>query len=134
MNKGQLEKLLFFNPFQLRYLKQIDDSIKYFGMPRIVKSEKGLHVVVEHLNDAQTLFVLDDKSDNLIGVIIFFRENVSTITLLHIALNETYITYNQTDTIVLKLIYELKKILRPIKGVDYLKVIYSSQFSMLKVR
>ena len=134
-HKGQLEKLLFFNRFQKRYLKEIDISIKRFGLPHIIQSKKGLYVEIENLQDTQTLFVLDEKDENLIGVMIFFRENVSTVTLLHIALNEEFITSNNdNETIAIKLISELVKIVKKIKGVENLKILYSSQFKLLKVK
>lgn len=134
-HKEQLEKLLFFNRFQRRYLNEIDVSIKRFGLPRIIDSQKGLYVDIENLKDAQTLFVLNESDEILIGVMIFFRENISTITLLHIALNEEFITSsNKNETIVIKLISELLRIAKSIKGVKFLKVLYSSQFKLLKVR
>ncbi len=133
--KEQLEKLLFFNKFQKRYLNEIDVSIKRFGVPHIIDTQKGLYVNIENLKDAQTLFVIDESDETLIGVMIFFREKISTLTLLHIAINEEFIsTKNKNETIVIKLVSELVKIAKSIKGVEFLKVLYSSQFKLLKVR
>jgi len=131
----QLEKLLFFNSQQIRYIDEITNSVSKFGAPKLVKKENGIIVHLEQGIEIQNLFVFDESEDVLIGLVLYCRENISTFTLLHIAINDLYNSIsNSNELIVPKIIFELFKKLKLIKGVEFLKILYSDKIKIFRLK
>lgn len=128
--KTDLENLLFFHPDQGKVASGIIASIDIFGLPKIIIVNDIIKVKVGEIEDVQNIFLLDnqEKSPVLAGVMIFFRENDSTITLLHLAVNDNYsLSSLNQDSLAFTLIDKLKEIAKIIKGVDRIKIIYSKK-------
>ncbi|MDP2363013.1 MAG: hypothetical protein Q8M94_04490, partial [Ignavibacteria bacterium] len=82
-----LKSLMFFNQNQHKVMPGILESIERYGLPHLNIQNGMIRVTVGKITDVQTIFVLDHtgSTNELIGVIVFFRESRDNITLLHIA-------------------------------------------------
>lgn len=123
-----LENLLFFNKNQKIYSKQIEKSVTRFGYPRIVLDEKRLRVEIEGIEGTQNLFIFDGEGDDasLLGVLIYYRQSMEKITILHIAVVEDCSANGKyaKEFITLRLINRLKEDSAKIKGIELLSFAY----------
>lgn len=130
----QLENLLFFNPQQIRYIQEIVQTVNQYGKPRIIKTNRGLSIAIDNIYDLQNLFFLD-KNDKLIGVAMYYLEDKTTVTLLHIAICDEYNSQNNPEyNTFIKVVSRIVKSLRLIKGVERLKILYSDKVSFINIR
>jgi hypothetical protein len=124
-----LENLLFFNTGQRKVVSGIISSIELYGLPYIiVNNESTLKIIIGKLLDVQTIYAIDDsiEPNPLAGILIYFRESIENIVILHIAVNEKYSLEgsNGNSFLTLHLIEELKKIAIKLKGVKTLTIYY----------
>jgi hypothetical protein len=127
-----LENLFFFNENQSDFMKTIEKSIERFGAPKIVIEGKYLRFKIGSLNNVQCLFAFDCKAEdaNLIGLIIYFRNTINNMTILHIAIDEDYTISGRfsNQMLAVKLINKVKEIALKIKGVEILSIAYKGDF------
>jgi hypothetical protein len=136
--RNALERLLFFNPGQGHVRSRIIDAVRRFGSPRILEKRGTLHVVVEASPDGQALFVLDKTSGvrpTLCGVILYTRQGLDEIFVQHIAIRPAYSMRGRyaSDRLAMRMIEELCRIARRIKGVRFVTILYGRGPQKLRI-
>ena len=88
--RTELEALLFFNSEQHRFREKILTVIEKYGVPTIYAEHNRLHVRLKDGPEVQTIYALAELKPRspLVGLVVYTRSNVSTITVLHIAVRE----------------------------------------------
>jgi hypothetical protein len=128
-HRARLERLLFFNGCQSRVAEAIVDAIDKFGPPEIHADGEWLRVRVAGLPDVQSLFALDPVTDEPLGVAVYTRPDLEHISVVHVGLAEEYCAGGERESVnlLLKLIQEIRRSSRRVKGVRRLRVHYGSQ-------
>ncbi len=120
----QLEKLLYFNAQQRKVINGIESSIEKYGLPKISISDNTLIITLDKIDYPQSLYALNEN-DELIGLVIFFRESLENIVILHIAIAEDFSLSNtKLYSLAINLIEELKNKAKNIKGITTLSIYY----------
>lgn len=123
-----LRSLLFFNAEQQKVADGIVASIEKYGLPKIDDDGTKLKVSVEKVPEIQAIYAYRkyENIDELVGVMLFFRESVDCISLVHIAVKENYsISSSKGESMLtLEMLYRLKDIARHLKKVEYLSIYY----------
>jgi hypothetical protein len=127
----QLEVLLFFNGRQHRVRKGIETAISRYGAPEIVVDGKQLRVRVGGETEAQCLFAVEreGKMSRPVGVILYVRDSLERITVLHLVVAEAYAVggpragYN----LLLRLVQAVKRVARCTAGIRHVELVYSQQ-------
>jgi len=124
-----LERLLFFNGCQNRVAREIVDAIDKYGPPEILDDGEFLRVRVAGLPDVQSLFAVEPGTGRPIGVAIYVRADLEHVTVLHVGLSEEYCAGGSREDInlLLRLIKEIRRSSRRMKGVRRLQVLYGTQ-------
>src|SRR5262245_4847314 len=124
----ELSHLMFFNRQQQRFRADIVDAIERYGVPEIVATKQALRFTVGSLGEVQALYALDGDTarGRLAGVMLYARTAPETIVLLHIGVAPEYASDGpRSDRLLtLKLIEQLKKLGRAIKGVTKIEILY----------
>ena len=130
-HRRSLERLLFFNGCQNRVLHGIVAAIERYGPPEIVAEGEFLRVRVAKQPDVQTLFAIDAASGRPIGVAVYLRADLEHVTVLHLGMSEDYCTGGMNDDVglLLRLMGEVRRSSRRMKGVRRLEVLYGGQRS-----
>ncbi|HVN42676.1 MAG TPA: hypothetical protein VMT50_07810 [Steroidobacteraceae bacterium] len=124
-----LERLLFFNGCQSRVAQQIADAIDRFGPPEIHDDGRHLRVRVAGMPDVQSLFALEAGGERPIGVAVYVRADLEHVTVLHLGVSEEYCAGGMRDDVnlLLRLMKEIRRSSRRLKGVRRLRVLYGAQ-------
>ncbi len=131
-HRDTLERLLFFNGCQDRVARGIVDVIDRFGPPEIQVDGEWLRVQVSELaNGVQSLFAIESATGRPIGVAVYMRADLEHVTVLHIGLSEEYCAGGERESLklLLRLMKELRRSSRRVKGVRRLSVAYGQQRS-----
>jgi len=131
-HREALERLLFFNGCQYRVAEGIVDVIDRFGPPEIQVDGEWLRVQVSELsNGVQSLFAIETTTGRPIGVAVYMRADLEHVTVLHIGLAEEYCAGGERESLklLLRMLRELRRSSRRVKGVRRLKVAYGAQRS-----
>jgi len=133
-HKESLNDLLFFNREQSKFSRGIVASIEKYGLPIIFENNNKLSIALEKIDDVQSIFAINkelDKStayipDELIAVMIFFRESIDCIALIHIAVKEnyTFLSSKGQSYLATDLLFRLKDIAKHLKNIEYIKIYY----------
>ena len=128
-HRATLEQLLFFNACQSRVASGIVDAIDKYGPPEILGDNGWLRVKVAGLPEVQSLFVVDDATGQPIGVAVYMRADLEHVTVLHIGLAEEYCAGGEREglNLLLRLIKEIRRSSKRVKGVRRLSVHYGTQ-------
>jgi len=128
-HRRALEQLLFFNGCQQRVERGIVEVIDRFGPPEIYADGELLRVRVSGLPDVQSLFAIDTVTGKPIGVAVYVRADLEHITVLHLGLGEKYCAGGERQglNLLLRLIREIRRSSRRVKGVRRLRVLYGAQ-------
>jgi len=126
LKRHALERLLFFNGCQERVARDIIDVIDRYGPPEIYDDGEGLRVRVATLPDVQCLFALERATQRPIGVAVYMRADLEHVTVLHLGVAEDYCAggLNESVNLPLRLVREVRRTSRRIKGVRRLEVAY----------
>lgn len=124
-----LERLLFFNGCQNRVARDIVDAIDRYGPPEIIDDGEGLRVRVGQLPGVQCLFAIDSDGQRPVGVAAYVRADLEHVTLLHLGVAEDYCAggVNESVNLPLRLVREVRRSSRRIKGVRRVEVAYCTQ-------
>jgi hypothetical protein len=128
-HRSTLERLLFFNACQHRVSRGIVEAIDRYGPPEIQEDGGWLRVRVAGLAEVQSLFALDEATGRPIGVAIYVRADLEHITVLHVGLREEYCAGGEREGlhVLLRLMREIRRSSRRLKGVRRLSVLYGTQ-------
>lgn len=126
-----LERLLFFNGCQDRVARDIVDAIDKYGPPEIFDDGEGLRVRLGSMPEASSIFAVEAESGRPIGVAVYIRADQEHVTVVHIGVAEDYCAggLHEAVNLPLRLVREVKRSSRRIKGVRRLEVAYSTQRS-----
>ena len=124
-----LERILFFNGCQDRVARDIVDVIDRYGPPEIIEDGDDLRVRVGDLPGVQCLFAVETVTARPIGVAVYVRADLEQVTVLHVGVSEDYCTggINEGAALLLRLIGEVRRSTRRMKGVRRLEVLYGGQ-------
>jgi hypothetical protein len=127
--RASLERLLFFNGCQQRVAQDIVDVIDRYGPPEICDDGEGLRARVAGMPDVQCLFAIEPETGRPIGVAIYVRADLEHITVLHIGVAEDYCAggIHEDSSLPLRLVREVRRTSRRIKGVRRLQLAYGGQ-------
>ena len=123
-----LEALLYFNPQQGRVREAISATVDLYGFPQVVSDGGLLRVSVGSWSKVQALFALDRDAPGreLSGVIVYVRESIETIAILHVAVAGDYSAsgLHAGELLTLRLINKVKEIASRVKGVRTVTLLY----------
>jgi hypothetical protein len=127
-HQNELETLMFFNTQQNKFVAGIVQSVETYGCPRIVTEGQQLRVMVGDLGIVQSLFAFDsDRPDaTLIGVILYFRECIEQLTVLHIAIQADYSGTGAKahQLLAVRLIQQVRIVAAHLKGITTVALLY----------
>ena len=121
-----LEQIFFFNKNQSKYYFYIKNLIELYGKPEIVEENKRLYLKLEK-TDCQNLFTT--VNNNLVGLVIYCRDSLDNIDLIHIAVDEKYssIGIYADKSLVIQMINKLRMIALKIKDIKTITVKYNQE-------
>ncbi len=130
--KNELESLLFFNDEQSKFQQAIVESINQFGLPQIKENQDKLKVYIHKL-DVQTLFAFNNNK--LAGIMIFYRDSIENITLIHIAVSNEFTVSNDDNDYCLtfQLLDKLTEIAKKIKFIKTITIYYNNKVKKINV-
>jgi hypothetical protein len=128
VQRGALERLVFFNACQVRVASMIAAAVENFGTPEIVSAGPDrLKVTLSELSDAQVLFAVEKTSGRPVGVAVYVRTDLESVNVLHLSIAAEYASggVRSEEQLLLKLLRELKRCMRRMKGVRRLELYYA---------
>ena len=130
-HRPTLERLLFFNGCQGRVARGIVDVIDRYGPPEIQPDGEWLRVRLAGLADVQSLFAVETTTGRPIGVALYMRADLEHVSVLHLGLGEEYCAGGEREgfNLLLRLMKEIRRSSRRVKGVRRLSVLYGTQRS-----
>ena len=130
-HRATLERLLFFNRCQDRVARGIVEVIDRFGPPEIQPDGEWLRVQVAGLSGVQSLFAVEATTGRPIGVAVYMRADLEHVTVLHLGVIEDYCAGgpNAGHSLLLRLLKEIRRSSRRVKGVRRMRVLYGAQRS-----
>ena len=133
-HRPTLERLLFFNGCQDRVARGIVDVIDRYGSPEIQPDGEWLRVRLAGLADVQSLFAVETTTGRPIGVALYMRADLEHVTVLHLGLSEEYCAGGEREglNLLLRLMKEIRRSSRRVKGVRRLSVLYGTQRSRVQ--
>ncbi len=123
----ELERLLFFNPQQNRYSKEIMQVIEDNGLPKIVKDRQRLKICIGEQQEVNSIFALTQSpAEQLVGVIVFTRPDDDQIMILHVAVDQEYsFQGSHADALLtFRLIEAVQHLASKVKGVTRVGLMY----------
>jgi hypothetical protein len=132
-----LEALMFFNPQQKKFRNAVSLLVEYYGNPKIVKDGDRLRLQIGSSSIAQTLFCLDSPTDGeLIGVIVYIRESIEQLAIVHLAIEEDYLMSGcyGDRALALRLIQKVQEVGARLKGVEFITILYDRSLKKIPVR
>lgn len=128
-HRNTLERLLFFNGCQDRVARGIAEVIDRYGPPEIEVDGEWLRVKVSGLSGVQSLFAVETTTGRPLGVAVYMRADLEHVTVLHIGLSEEYCSGGERESLnlLLRLMREIRRSSRRVKGVRRLSVMYGMQ-------
>jgi hypothetical protein len=123
-----LEALVYFNSCQSRVADGIVDAVERFGPLEIVQDGTRLRVRVGGLPEAQSLFAVDATTGRPVGVAVYARPDLQHITVVHLGVAAEFASggYRANEQLLLRLLRELRRSSRRIKGVRHFELFYLS--------
>jgi hypothetical protein len=129
--KEDLHRLFYFNANQKKYTPKIISAIEHYGNPLETISNNKVSLLLDSSVNGQNLFMLDDESENavLLGGLIYFRKNDTTIIIAHMAMHEEAAlvfkkkSINLTEIFIHKLINTVTRL----RGVKEIVLPYSNK-------
>lgn len=128
-HRATLERLLFFNRCQDRVARGIVHVIDRFGPPEIQPDGEWLRVRVAGLSEVQSLFAVETTTGRPIGVAVYVRADLEHVSVLHVGLSEEFCAGGEREglRLLLRLLKEIRRSSRRVKGVRRLSVLYGAQ-------
>jgi hypothetical protein len=124
--RSALEALVFFNSCQDRVADCIASAVEEFGCPEIVSDRTRLRLRIGDLSDVQTLFAVEVGTGRPIGVAVYMRPDLEHITVMHLGILPEYAAGGTRagEQLLLRLLREVKRSTRRVKGVRRLELYY----------
>jgi hypothetical protein len=127
-HRDELERIVFFNPQQSRFIDPVLAAVNSYGVPAIVEERDRLRLSVPAFPSIQTLYALDGprQTAELVGVTAFVRETADSMLLLHVAVHQDYSTDGPKadEWLPVRLVSAVRDICRRTRGITWLRVLY----------
>jgi hypothetical protein len=126
--RGALEMLVYFNAGQSRVADGIVDAVERFGPLEIVSEKDRLRVSVSGLADAQSLFAVEASTGRPLGVAVYARPDFQHMIVVHLGIAAEFASggIRANEQLLLRLLRELRRSSRRIKGVERFELLYLS--------
>jgi hypothetical protein len=87
-----------------------------------------LRIHVKGLPDVQTLFAIDTVSGQPVGVAVYARQDIEHVTVVHLGITAEFASGGPraSEQLLLKLLREVRRSTRRVKGVRRLELFYGS--------
>jgi hypothetical protein len=130
----ELETLVYFNSCQTRVWDGIVEAIERFGTPEIEVHAERLRVVLRKLPEAQCLFVVEADSGRPLGLAVYVRPDREHLTVLHVSIAAEFASggLRCQEQLLLKLLRELRRCGRRVKGIEHLDLYYQAERQRLR--
>jgi len=129
--RDDLERLFFFNHNQKSYASRITESVSEYAKPKLFEDYNEVSLEFEQRDLGQTLYIFDDDdiSPELVGVLMYVRDSVEQITIVHIAMHEhCKIIFKKEAVNIVKIVLdEVFNVLSKIKGLERIRIYYSNR-------
>lgn len=127
--RGSLESLMYFNSCQNRVAEGIVEAVEHFGPLEIIEEKDRLRVRVGGLSEAQSLFAIEATSGRPVGIAVYARPDLQHITVLHLGVAAEFASggIRAREQLLLKLLRELRRSSRRIKGVRHFELYYAAR-------
>jgi hypothetical protein len=127
-HRDALERLIYFNAGQNRVSDSIVDAVERFGPPEIVAAGDRLGIRVAGLPTAQSVFALDAADGRPLGVAVFARPDYQHLMVLHLSIAQEFAAGGiyAREQLLLRLLRELRRSTRRIKGIERFELFYAS--------
>jgi hypothetical protein len=129
--RDELERIVFFNPQQSRFIDPVLAAVNRYGIPAIIEEKDRLRLSVPAFAAVQTLYALDGPAPTavLAGVAAFVRETEDTMLLLHVAVHQDYTTEGPRadEWVPVRLVSAVRDICRRTRGITCLRVLYPKE-------
>ncbi|GMQ83271.1 MAG: hypothetical protein BMS9Abin06_0004 [Gammaproteobacteria bacterium] len=126
--REDLEQMMFFNEEQYKAEAGIRNCVERYGVPEITTENGYLRIRVNAFSITQALFAIDrtESEDILSGVIVYVRDTVDNISILHIAIAENSALTGPVKTarLILDLLHQVIDSASRINGVKNVKLVY----------
>ena len=136
VHRGSLELLVYFNAVQSRVVDGIVDAVKRFGPLEIAADGERLRVRVSGLPEAQCLFAVESQTGRPVGVAVFARSDFQHMIVVHLGIAAEFAAGGKraSEQLLLRLLRELRRSGRRIKGVRRFELLYSGRARALRMR
>jgi hypothetical protein len=126
--RGALEMLVYFNAGQSRVADGIVDAVERFGPLEIVAEKDRLRVRVTGLAEAQSLFAVEASTGRPLGVAVYARPDLQHMIVVHLGIAAEFASGGPraNEQLLLRLLRELRRSSRRIKGVESFELLYLS--------
>jgi hypothetical protein len=129
--RDDLERLFFFNHNQKRYAGRITESVSEYAKPKLFEDYREVSLEFEQRDLGQTLYIFDDDdiSPELVGVLMYVRDSIDRITIVHIAMHEhcRQIFKQEAVNVVKIVLDEVFTVISKIKGIERIRIYYSGR-------
>lgn len=127
-HRVSLELLVYFNSVQSRVADGIVDAVERFGPPEIVVDGDRLRVCVANLPEAQSLFAVEARTGRPLGVAVFARSDIHHMLVVHLGIAAEFAAGGPraSEQLLLRLLREVRRSSRRIKGVERFELLYAS--------
>lgn len=126
--REDLEQLMFFNPGQHTAEAAIRMSIEHYGAPEIMTQNSCLRIRLNSAMIAQSLYLIErtPSEDLLGGVLVYLRDSMDSLSVLHIAISAQYLLSGRITSarVVWELLRQVIDSASRIKGINNIKLIY----------
>ncbi len=126
--RAALERLLFFNACQSRVSECIAEAVERFGSPEIVADGDRLRIHMSAVPTAQSLFAVDPTTERPVGVAVYARQDIEHVTVMHLSISAEFASGGPRagEQLLLRLLREVRRSTRRVKGVRHLELYYAS--------
>lgn len=128
-HRSALEALAYFNSCQNRVWGGIVETVERFGSPELLQEGDRLRLVLRQLPEAQSLFVVERSSGRPLGLALYVRPDHEHLAVLHLSIAEEFASGGSHcgEQLLLKLLRELRRSGRRVKGIERLNVCYHDE-------
>lgn len=127
--ESELERLFFFNHNQQKYIDRINRSLVEYSKPVLKNCGDKVALVFEDEMIGQTLHLFDSNGHEaeLIGVVMYARDSIDRVTIVHLVLHERCgVIYKKSHVNIASIVLqELISTFRKMKGVEKVRLYYT---------
>jgi hypothetical protein len=115
--------------------ESIVDAVERFGPLEIVDEGERLRVRVAGLPEAQCLFAVEPQTGRPVGVAVFARPDFQHMIVVHLGIAAEFAAGGKraNEQLLLRLVRELRRCGRRIKGVRRFELLYSGRARAMRL-